>query len=213
MSVGFGYRDDYPHLGASPISAADWKGNSIVACVFSEHCRAEQYLDKCRDGLVSLGTDEVEGYIYKLPGPGNGVLEGQYVAVLIGYDICAASEYCRSCEEATDEADSRGLCGRCAAVIPDDELPDWTAGVGRTPIWRLHGNMDERRRGTPPQLGAIRAFAKELGLEGTDLVRLAIRLGRVHVERDGLDLDDLTFSEVGGLFEIRTAYESRHIVE
>ena len=53
LSVGFGPGEDYPHLGASPISAGNWKGSNVAACVFAYAEHAEKYLDKCLSDLVS----------------------------------------------------------------------------------------------------------------------------------------------------------------
>ena len=86
--VGFGRRSDYPHLGASPLSAGDWKGSSITACVFAAPEHAEEYLDKCLRGLGAFGGG-LRGEVLTV------VLENgmeMYIAVLTATDLVTASE-------------------------------------------------------------------------------------------------------------------------
>ena len=116
-SVGFGSRDDYPHLGASPMSAGDWKGNSVAVCVFTDYERAEKYLVACTDGLIALGSD-LKGVVRKLPPP-DSWNDGHYLAVLTGIDIAKAIEYCRHCPFSIDDniVDvANGICGRCSGI-------------------------------------------------------------------------------------------------
>lgn len=87
-SVGFGYRPEYPHLGASPLSIGDWKGSSIAACVFADRELAEEYLDKCLRALDALGGG-LRGDVLTV------VLEAgmeMYIAVLTATDLVEASE-------------------------------------------------------------------------------------------------------------------------
>ena len=88
QAVGFGPRDDYPYRSASPLSAADWKGHSIAACVFAGKEQAREYLDKALSELDALGS-----------GPKGRILtvsldygDERYVAVITAIDLVHASE-------------------------------------------------------------------------------------------------------------------------
>ena len=77
--VGFGSRDDYPHLGQSPISAGDWKGLGIVACVFAQRDHARRWLEECKRNLVAF--DEVTTTVVPYSD------DGRCVAVIAGTDL------------------------------------------------------------------------------------------------------------------------------
>ena len=80
--IGFGHRDDYPHRSASAISAGDWKGHSIVACVFAHDSHAQQWAQACKDKLAAV--DGVTATV--MP----GTAEGLRVAVISGTDLRTA---------------------------------------------------------------------------------------------------------------------------
>lgn len=86
--VGFGYREDYPHRGQSPISAGDWKGSSVAVCVFSNPDNAERYIDECIPRLDALG-----GCLGSQVVPINA-LDGytMFIAVISAVDLVAKSE-------------------------------------------------------------------------------------------------------------------------
>ena len=86
--VGFGHRSDYPHLGKSPISAGDWKGDSIAACVFSDPGNARRYLDDCLATLDALGGG-LSGEILTVEADSGAILQ---VAVITATDLVAESE-------------------------------------------------------------------------------------------------------------------------
>ena len=92
LSVGFSSRSDYPHLGDSPLSSGDYKGSSIVSCVFSDRGRAESYLGKCLEVLDSL-SGEPRGDILEVVIPEIG--EPMFVAVITAYDLVGSDE-CQS---------------------------------------------------------------------------------------------------------------------
>ena len=52
--IGFGSRSDYPHLGQSSISAGDWKGAGIVACVFADTEHASRWVEACTSQLSAI---------------------------------------------------------------------------------------------------------------------------------------------------------------
>lgn len=79
--IGFGSRNDYPHLGPSPISAGDWKGSSIVACVFAQDDHARRWVEACKRKLVAV--DEVATTVVPY---GDG---GNCVAVIAGTDLAS----------------------------------------------------------------------------------------------------------------------------
>ena len=77
--IGFGWRDDYPHLGQSSISAGDWKGSGIVACVFASTHHATRWVEACTSQLSAI--DDLTGTV---------VSHGDYgfcVAVITGIDL------------------------------------------------------------------------------------------------------------------------------
>ena len=77
--IGFGSRDDYPHLGQSPISAGDWKGLGIVACVFADTEHASRWVEECTS--QSSAVDELAGTVVS-----HGE-NGFCVAVITGIDL------------------------------------------------------------------------------------------------------------------------------
>ena len=77
--IGFGWRSDYPHLGQSPVSAGDWKGSGIVACVFADTEHASRWVEACTNRL--FGVDELAGTV--VPYGENGLC----VAVITGIDL------------------------------------------------------------------------------------------------------------------------------
>ena len=86
--VGFGYREDYPHRGKSPISAGDWKGDSVAVCVFNDHAHATRFISECLPQLDTLG-DVSGGDVVRIPhASGNDM----YVAVISGIDLVAKRE-------------------------------------------------------------------------------------------------------------------------
>ena len=87
LDVGFGRRPDYPHLGASPLSAGDWKGDSIVACVFAHEGHAQEFVDKCIPGLRGLGSD-VRGVVVSV----KSEVDRMYIAIITSNDLVAADE-------------------------------------------------------------------------------------------------------------------------
>ena len=84
-SVGFGYRPDYPHLGASPLSVGDWKGSSIAACVFADPEHAKEYLDKCLSVLDALGGGLRGDVLTVVPEDGGEM----FIAVVTATDLAA----------------------------------------------------------------------------------------------------------------------------
>ncbi len=86
---------------------------------------------------------------------------------------------------------------------------NWWKLVDATPPDVLEANMKAtNRRGSRPQLGFLASRCRRYGLAEADLIRLAVLLGRIHPDRTGVErLTLLTFSEVGGLFEIIHAWE------
>ena len=87
-SVGFGPRSDYPHRGKSPISAADWKGDSVAACVFADFKNASEYLNRSLNELVALSSG-LKGEIFEIEG---GSRIAMYVAVITAVDLTHLSE-------------------------------------------------------------------------------------------------------------------------
>ncbi len=85
--VGFGSRDDYPHLGQSPISAGDWQGLGIVACVFAHRDHARRWLETCKSNLVA--ADEVTTTVVPYGD------DGRCVAVTAGTDLQTSA--CGAC--------------------------------------------------------------------------------------------------------------------
>ena len=88
QAVGFGSRGDYPHLGATPISAGDWKGDSIAACVFSNRGHAEEYLNRCRSVLTALGDEPTMRVLTVVTPSGNEM----YIAVITATDLVEKEE-------------------------------------------------------------------------------------------------------------------------
>ena len=87
-STGFSIRMDCSHLGESPISAGDYKGSSIIACVFSHIDNAKMYLGKCSQRLNALGSDLKTDLLMIPTASGYDM----YVAIITGTDIVAVSE-------------------------------------------------------------------------------------------------------------------------
>ncbi len=83
--VGFGNRSDYPHCGKSPISAGDWKGSSIAACVFADRDKADQYIGDCLAELDALGG-ELTGDVVTVDGAAGTAM---YIAIITAYDLVA----------------------------------------------------------------------------------------------------------------------------
>ena len=77
--IGFGRRDDYPHLGQSSISAGDWKGLGIVACVFADTEHASRWVEECTSQLSAI--DDLAGTV--IPHGDNGFC----VAMITGIDL------------------------------------------------------------------------------------------------------------------------------
>ena len=77
--IGFGARDDYPHRGESAISAGDWKGAGIVACVFAHDDHAQRWVQACKENLTAV--DDLKAAV--VPHPGNGLC----VAMISGIDL------------------------------------------------------------------------------------------------------------------------------
>ena len=77
--IGFGWRDDYPHLGQSPASSGDWKGSGIVACVFADTEHASRWVEACTSELSAAG--ELTGTV--VPHGENGFCIG----VITGIDL------------------------------------------------------------------------------------------------------------------------------
>ena len=88
QATGFGPRDDYPFVGASATSAGDWKGHSVVVCVFADREHADTFVGQCLEELDDLGG-EISGQVHPL-----GVRHGgeMYVAAINGIDLIAKSE-------------------------------------------------------------------------------------------------------------------------
>ena len=63
------------------------------------------------------------------------------------------------------------------------------------------------RMASRKQVWAMRHLAKRMGISEQELVELAIRLKRVHPSQSGGMLEYLTSPEIGGMFEIKQAYE------
>lgn len=92
-AVGFGPREDYPHVG-SAVSAGDWKGDSVVVSVFQDRDHAETFVKRCLPTLTTFGG---------LGGAGEGVQmevvafetldRVMWVAVLSGIDLMTVTEY------------------------------------------------------------------------------------------------------------------------
>ena len=59
--IGFGWRDDYPHLSQSAVSAGDWKGSGIVACVFADTEHASRWVEACTSDLFAV--DDLTGTV------------------------------------------------------------------------------------------------------------------------------------------------------
>ena len=84
QTVGFGRRDDYPFRGHGAVSCGDWKGSSIVACVFFHESQAKEYLAKALPALTALGS-EVEGQLVSVSDEGFG--DRGCVAVITATDL------------------------------------------------------------------------------------------------------------------------------
>ena len=80
--------------------------------------------------------------------------------------------------------------------------------VGETPQEVLETNSFATDSPTRKQRWAMRGFAERLGLSEMEFIKLAIRLKRVHPKRSGAMLAELTRPEIGGIFEIKHAYEA-----
>lgn len=85
----------------------------------------------------------------------------------------------------------------------------WSQLVDATPAHVLARNMKTtNRRGTRRQLGFLTSRSRRYGLTPADLIDLGVNLGRLDPARKGVtSLSDLTFDEVGGLFDIVHAWE------
>ena len=69
------------------------------------------------------------------------------------------------------------------------------------------GGYHRSRMASRKQIWAMRHLAKRMGMTEQELIELAIRLKRVHPMQSGGMLEYLTSPEIGGLFEIKQAYE------
>ena len=113
-------------------------------------------------------------------------------------------------------------------------LPEWTVAVGRTPERKLFNNALNPRSGTPKQLAYLRGRCRRHGFTESELLYYAILLGRIHPKHSALieehpallegdegdnfegddndgPLENLTFDEIGGLFEIVHAWDERGV--
>jgi len=98
--------------------------------------------------------------------------------------------------------------------MSEDELDlilteEWTAGVTALPSRVLAENIDSPLK--PPyrrKRSALRRFARELAVSSEDLVRLAVRLERIHIsrDRDRCNIEDLSPSEIVAAYEIVDAW-------
>lgn len=91
--VGFGPRDDYPFLGESAVSAGDWKGHSVIACVFADCAHADRFVGQCLEDLDDLGG-ELSGQVFSLDISHGGDM---YCAVVNGMDLMHKSETKSGC--------------------------------------------------------------------------------------------------------------------
>ena len=62
QEIGFGTREDYPFLSGSAISAGDWKGDSIITCVFYDSSHAGMWLARCIDSMEVADGPKTEVY-------------------------------------------------------------------------------------------------------------------------------------------------------
>ena len=91
-TVGFGRREDYPFVGASPVSAGDWKGDSIAVCVFADREHAEAFQAGCLRELVGSWTGtacDLETRILNTEGADGMEF---YIAVVTAVDLSAKSD-------------------------------------------------------------------------------------------------------------------------
>ena len=180
-SVGFGPRPDYPYLGASPLSVADWKGSSIAACVFAYPDHAREYLGKCLRALDALGGG-LKGDILTVAPEGSAEM---YIAVLTATDLVAKSEI------------SDGKYG------PIDTNP-YGPEVHPTSEEVLERNSHDPRSATHKQVRALQRLCALKGLTERQLIALGVqeqRLSPRHADNGGTGtLASLTQSEIGGLF-------------
>ena len=86
--VGFCHRDDYPHRGNSPISCGDYKGSSIVSCVFAGSDYARKWVDTCLEELDGLGS-AVESRVMDFDAAYG---DGGAIAVIMAMDLVAKDE-------------------------------------------------------------------------------------------------------------------------
>ena len=93
LAIGFGPRDDYPHLSDSPTSAGDWKGHSIIACVFADRSHADTFVGQCLEELDDLGG-VISGQVGQLSNDHGGEM---YFAVVDGMDLVHKSEINSDC--------------------------------------------------------------------------------------------------------------------
>lgn len=176
--AGFG-REDYPHRSLSPTSAGDWKGQSIVACVFRYPDNAQAYLDATLPELYCLGG-RLKGVIRVLRGTGtdmDGDLD-MYIAVISGIDI---------------------------ELHPEDRTNEDKFGpeVTPTPADVLEKNANDSEPPSDKQVAYLRDLCNALGISEGCLIGLGIQTGRIgqhHTDRNTRALTDLTRSEIGGLF-------------
>ena len=83
--IGFGGRDDYPHVGRGRISAGDWKGASIASCVFADVKHAHEYLRQAIQEMEAMGGD-LETEVHE-------VVDGLYVATITCIDMCHKDDF------------------------------------------------------------------------------------------------------------------------
>ncbi len=89
--IGFGRRDDYPHVGQSSISAGDWKGSGIVACVFADTDHASRWLEACTSQLSAI--DDLTGTV--VPHGEHGFCIAVITGIDLAYDLRTAAVLAR----------------------------------------------------------------------------------------------------------------------
>ena len=77
-------------MGASRVSAGDWKGDSIAACVFAYPDHADAFCKKVLSSdLTAWGSDEIRHCVFQVETPSGGQV---YVAVIAAVDLATTAD-------------------------------------------------------------------------------------------------------------------------
>lgn len=196
--IGFGYRDDYPFLSKSAVSAGDWKGDGVISCVFANKENAVSWLNECAEELVCFSNMSTPKYeIFDIESPTGMDL---YVAVIVGQDIgtydgILLEDTENTIEHERLEVPKSIVCDAARFLFPE---------IHQTASRVLYHNFNESSKGTWKQIRYLRKLCSEADIAESDLIETAIaekRLWPGHwIREKPLSLENLTRSETGALF-------------